>query len=193
MEAACQYAPLTFWVSAASILQDRHTLKIVRQPPKASRSYHQSTPPTPPFFLLAKNYHPSPESRSTHQLHLSTPFNRSTRWTGQTCLTNSQATNHERWMVRFSRRAPGFSREQSTCESHTKFITYFVIYFVFFSQISLDIRVHFYCIFVIYVFYSTQPYSKPSLHTFLASLTNKKLMFHMSIKCPFNALYWLFV
>ena len=36
-----------------------------------------------------------------------------TRWTGQTCLTNSQVAKHERWMVSCSHRAPGFSCEQS--------------------------------------------------------------------------------
>ena len=36
----------------------------------------------------------------------------STRWTGQTRLTNSQGAIHESWMARCSPRAPGFSREQ---------------------------------------------------------------------------------
>ena len=36
----------------------------------------------------------------------------STRWTGQTRLTNSQGGIHESWMGRWSPRAPGFSREQ---------------------------------------------------------------------------------
>ena len=114
MEAGWQYAPLTFRVSAVSILQDRHALIIVRQPPKASRRSYLSTPPTPPSLHQQRiTTHPQ-QSRSTHQLYLSTPSNRSTRWTGQTCLTNSQAANHERRMVRCSPRAPGFSREQST-------------------------------------------------------------------------------
>ena len=36
----------------------------------------------------------------------------STKWTGQTRLTNSQGAIHESWMARCSPRAPGFSREQ---------------------------------------------------------------------------------
>ena len=36
----------------------------------------------------------------------------STRWTGQTHLTNSQGAIHESWMARCSPRALGFSREQ---------------------------------------------------------------------------------
>ena len=39
----------------------------------------------------------------------------STRWTGQTRLTNSQGAIHESWMARCSPRAPGFSREQYAC------------------------------------------------------------------------------
>ena len=38
----------------------------------------------------------------------------STRWTGQTRLTNSQGAIHESWMTRCSPRAPAFSREQYT-------------------------------------------------------------------------------
>ena len=50
-------------------------------------------------------------------VHIFCKPHRSTRWTGQMCLTNSQAANHERWMVRCSPRASGFSREQSTKSS----------------------------------------------------------------------------
>ena len=37
----------------------------------------------------------------------------STRWTGQTRLTNSQAAIHESWLVRYSPCASGLSREKS--------------------------------------------------------------------------------
>ena len=36
-------------------------------------------------------------------------LNSSTRWTGQTQLTNSQAAAHESWLVRCSTHALGFS------------------------------------------------------------------------------------
>ena len=64
MEAGWQYAPLTFRVSAVSILQDRHALIIVRQPPKASRSY-LSTPPTP-LLCISKESPPIPNSLEAH-------------------------------------------------------------------------------------------------------------------------------
>ena len=148
MEAGWQYAPLTFRVSAVSILQDRHALIIVRQPPKASRSY-LSTPPTPPSLHQQRiTTHPQ-QSRSTHQLYLSTPSNRSTRWTGQTCLTNSQAANHERWMVRCSPRAPGFCREQITLYLAT--LLDFSMIFSFFLGIGVNQSQ---CFFLLYYFSS---------------------------------------
>ena len=52
----------------------------------------------------------------------------STRWTGQTRLTNSQGAIHESWMARCSPRAPAFSRKQYACKKSVfTLITYWII------------------------------------------------------------------
>ena len=64
----------------------------------------------------------------------------STRWTGQTRLTNSQGAIHESWMGRCSPRAPGFSREQ-----YAWFYPIFKTFFCFWMKhvvcYSINIRV----------------------------------------------------
>ena len=62
----------------------------------------------------ARDAPPTLRVLAASNVHIFCKPHRSTRWTGQTCLTNSQVANHERWMVRCSPRTPGFIREQST-------------------------------------------------------------------------------
>ena len=54
----------------------------------------------------ARDAPPTLRVLATSNVHIFYKPHRSTRWTGQTCLTNSQVANHECWMVRCSPRAP---------------------------------------------------------------------------------------
>ena len=65
---------------------------------------------------------PHPFLRVTATSHFNktrnTKTNCSTRWTGQTRVTNSQVATRESWLVRCSPRAPGFTRSNQHNINH---------------------------------------------------------------------------
>ena len=64
---------------------------------------HRVSPTFPhPFLIMTATSHFN-KTRNTRT-------NSSTRWTGQTRVTNSQAATRESWLVRCSPRAPRFTR-----------------------------------------------------------------------------------
>ena len=70
---------------------------------------HSTYTPFPPFQLTTRP--PFPAHLPPKDKKMPPKWQRSsTRQTGQTRVTNSQAATYEGWMVRCSPRAPGFSR-----------------------------------------------------------------------------------